>query len=178
MIGIPLIGIPMNMKDMLDLENSIGLLVKMAGKSFEKALDIELREKCGLTAGRWKIIIILAFQDGQSQKDISDAISVDGSTLVPIIDKMESEGFVIRKPNPEDRRNNKIFLTSKSQDSIEPIVKCILDIRKIATSKISEARLATTKKVLKEMTSNADFYIKKKSIQKITSTIKRKRRSR
>ncbi|HSB56185.1 MAG TPA: MarR family transcriptional regulator [Nitrosopumilaceae archaeon] len=153
----------MDLRKNLDFNNSIGLLVKIAGKSFEKALDLELRDKCGLTVGQWKVIMALSFHDGQSQKEIANQVSVDGSTLVPIIDKMESEGFVQRKPNPEDRRNNNVFLTKKSKSLLDSIIQVILDVRKIITTQIPEKDLDITKAVLKKMTYNADLFIEQKS---------------
>lgn len=165
MIGVPINGKQMNLKQMLDIDDSLGLLIKLTGKSFEKAVDIELREKCGLTAGQGKIIIALALQEGQSQKEISNAVFLDGSTLVPIIDRMESKGLVVRKPNPKDRRNHKIYLTPKSKAVVDSIVKCLLDIKRIAIQDISESRLNITKKVLKQLITNTDKFITKKSNQ-------------
>lgn len=166
---------------MLDVDNGLGILIKLTSKSFEKAVDVELREKFGLTAGQGKILISLALQEGQSQKEISNAVFLDGSTLVPIIDKMENNGFVVRKPNPKDRRNYKIYLTSKSKVLIDSLVKCVLDIRRVATQNISESQLNTTKKVLKQLIANTEQYITKKSNQiKITSEpkqISRRRQS-
>ena len=150
---------------MLDIDNSLGVLIKLTGKSFEKAVDIELREKCGLTAGQGKIIIALSLQEGQSQKEISDTVFLDGSTLVPIIDRMESKGLVVRKPNPKDRRNHKIYLTPKSKVLVDSVVKCLLDIKRVATHNISESRLNIAKSVLKQLINNTEQHITKKSNQ-------------
>ncbi|MCA9811768.1 MAG: MarR family transcriptional regulator [Nitrosarchaeum sp.] len=164
----------MDLKQMLDVDNSLGILIKLTGKSFEKAVDIELKEKCGLTAGQGKIIIALALQEGQSQKEISNAMFLDGSTLVPIIDKMENNGFVVRKSNPKDRRNHKIYLTQKSKALIDLVARCVLDIRRVATQNISETQLNITKKVLKQLTANTEQHIEKKSNQiKVTSKSQR-----
>lgn len=181
MIGVPINGKQMDLKHMLDIDNSLGILIKLTGKSFEKAVDIELREKCGLTAGQGKIIIALALQEGQSQKEISDAVFLDGSTLVPIIDRMESKGLVIRKPNPKDRRNHKIYLTPKSKALVDIVVKCLLDIKRVATHNISESRLNIAKNVLKQLINNTEQHITKKSnqikIKKELKPISRRRQS-
>lgn len=166
---------------MLDIHNSLGILIKLTGKSFEKAVDIELRKKCGLTAGQGKIIIALALQEGQSQKEISDVVFLDGSTLVPIIDRMESKGLVVRKPNPKDRRNHKIYLTAKSKGLVDSVVKCLLDIKRVATHNISESRLNITRNVLKQLINNTELYITKKSnqikIKQESRSISRRRQS-
>jgi MarR family transcriptional regulator for hemolysin len=97
---------------------------------------------------------------------------VESSTLVPILDKMEKHGFVLRKSDPTDRRNNKMFLTPKSRESIPEIVNCILNVRKIITMGVSERDLDVARKVLKTMTKNANDYAEKKGKRVAVSLLK------
>jgi MarR family transcriptional regulator for hemolysin len=86
-----------------DFQNNIGFIVNRTAKAFVKALDYELREKVGVTIGQWKVIVILVNQNGLTQKEIADRLGLEGPTLIPIIDKMEKEGLVVRKEDPSDR---------------------------------------------------------------------------
>ena len=140
----------------IDLENAIGLIIKIASKSIEKTLDAELRKRCGLSAGQWKVIGALALKDGLSQKDLAEMVFVEGPTLVPILDKMERDGFVRRRVNPQDRRNNLIFLTKKSELLIDSIIDCVLHVRKVITKDIPVEQLEITKNVLRKITENSD----------------------
>ena len=75
--------------------------------------------KLELLLAQWKIIIILVNNDdGLTQKEIADKLGLEGPTLIPIIDKLEKDGFVKRIVDKNDRRNNRIFLTKKQLDSI------------------------------------------------------------
>jgi len=159
----------------IDLENAIGLIIKIASKSIEKTLDGELRKRCSLSSGQWKVIGALALHDGLSQKDLAEMVFVEGPTLVPILDKMEKEGFVQRRVDQQDRRNNLIFLTEKSKLRIDSIIDCVLDIRKIITKDIQKDQLETTKKVLKKITKNSDVFrgeVQVKSLLKIQKSKK------
>ena len=69
--------------------------------------------------------------EGQPVKEIAEMIFLETPTLVPAIDKMEKNGLVERRPDPKDRRNNRIFLTKKSKVLIEPVVDFILEFRKL-----------------------------------------------
>ena len=89
-------------------------MLKNSAKSWEKAADIELSERFGLSGAKWKIITVLSIKEGITQKQIADMAFVEAPTLVPVIDKMESEGYVTRQSDPGDRRNNLIFMTEKS----------------------------------------------------------------
>jgi len=145
----------------VDFENSLGLAIKNASKSLERALDIELRGQYGLSGGQWKVILVLTIQNGLAQKDLAERIFVDSTTLVPIIDGMEKKGLVERKTDPKDRRNNNVFLTAKSESFVDPIIEIIFRMRKIFFKNISEDDLEFTRNTLKKITTNADSYLAK-----------------
>jgi MarR family transcriptional regulator for hemolysin len=145
----------------IDFENSLGLAIKNASKSLERALDVELRGQYGLSGGQWKVILVLSIQNGLAQKDLAERIFVDGTTLVPIIDGMEKKGLVERKTDPKDRRNNNVFLTAKSEPFVDPIIEIVLRMRKIFFKNISEDDLEFTRNTLKKINANADSYITK-----------------
>lgn len=146
----------------LDLNESIGLMLKTSAKAWEKVVDVDMRNKFGLTGGKWKIIVVLSIRQGITQKQLADMTFVEAPTLVPIIDKMEKDGYLKRQPDPNDRRNNLIFMTEKSEKIVEPIIDCIIDIRKIALNKISKKDLEIGKKVLLQITENTEQLIKEK----------------
>ena len=145
----------------IDFENSLGFAIKNTSKSFEKALDIELRGMYEVSGGQWKIIVALSIQNSLSQKDLAERIFVDGTTLVPIIDSMEKKGLVERRADSKDRRNNMILLTKKSESLVDPIIDSILHLRKIVYKDISEKDLEFTRNILVKITENAESYITK-----------------
>jgi MarR family transcriptional regulator, transcriptional regulator for hemolysin len=102
-------------KNKFDYENSIGFIINRTAKTLIHTFEQELRNKFGITFGQWKIIIILANNnDGLSQKEIADKLGLEGPTIIPIIDKLEKDGFVKRIVDKNDRRNNRICLTEKN----------------------------------------------------------------
>ena len=146
----------------LDLKESIGLLLKTSAKTWEKAADIELRERFGLTGAKWKIIVALSVKEGITQKHIADMVFVEAPTLVPVIDRMEKEGYLTRQADPRDRRNNLIFMTKKSKDIMDPIIDCILEVRNMGLNKISKKEMEITKKVLAQIVSNTEEFVRQK----------------
>src|SRR5579864_4244941 len=73
-----------------DFESSVGFVVNTTAKAFQKALDAELRKNVGVSISQWRVISTLVRQSGITQKEIADRVGIEGSTLVPIIDKMEN----------------------------------------------------------------------------------------
>lgn len=137
-------------------------MLKTSAKAWEKAADIELRERFGLAGSKWKIIVVLSLKEGITQKHIADMAFVEAPTLVPVIDKMEKEGYLTRQSDLKDRRNNLIFMTKKSRDIVDPIIECILEIRNMGLNKISKKDMEIAKKVLEQITSNTENFIKQK----------------
>ena len=140
----------------LDVENSPGAMIFLASKSQERLAEVEMKKQLGLTPSQWKIILALSMTDGLTQKEIADRIYVDGSTLVPIIDKMEENGLVERKSDSKDRRINRIFLTKKSESTVNSIVETILQLRKTIYRGISENDLDLVKTTLKTIIKNSE----------------------
>ena len=114
----------------LNLENSTGLLIFLASKSQERLADISIKKQLGLTPAQWRVILALSITDGLTQKDLAEKIYLDGSTLVPVIDKMEQNGMVERKVDSKDRRVNRVFLTKQSEATVDSIVSIVLQLRK------------------------------------------------
>lgn len=162
----------MKLIEKLDYKNSIGLILRTTDKSLERALDSELRERCKLTGGQWKVILVLAIREGISQKELADLISVESPTLVPIIDKMEKDGFLVRKLNPNDRRSNSIVLTKKSLELVKEIVNTILDFRVLITRGISKQDIDAARKVLLKMTQNVDEFMEMKGQKTLPTLLK------
>ena len=140
----------------LDLSESVGTLIALAAKSQERLAEIEIKKQLGLTPAQWKVILVLNMMDGLTQREIAEKINIDGSTLVPVIDKMEQSGLVERKADSKDRRNNRIFLTKKSESTVDSIIMIILQLRKIIYNGISEDQISSIKNVLKTLIKNSD----------------------
>lgn len=135
-----------------DYQNSIGFIINRMGKSLIYVIDQELRKKFGITFGQWKVIIILANDaTGLTQREIADKLGLEGPTLIPIIDKLEKDSFVIRKIDPRDRRINRILLTEKAHVILDDTIECVSQIIKICLDQISEEDISTTKKTLEQM---------------------------
>jgi len=157
MICIPVNAMSIMRK--LDLNDSIGMLIALASKSQERLAEVEMKRQLGLTPAQWKVILVLNMTDGLTQKELAEKIYIDGSTLVPVIDKMEQNGLVERKVDSKDRRINRIFLTKKSESTIDSITLIILQLRKIIYNGISENEINLVKNILKNIIKNSDTAI-------------------
>jgi MarR family transcriptional regulator, transcriptional regulator for hemolysin len=137
-----------------DFGNSIGYIINRTAKAFVKALDSQLREKVGVTAGQWKVLVMLVDQNGLTQKEIADRLGLDGATLIPIIDKMERDKLVVRKVDPADRRNNRIYRTEMADVLWDKMMECASNIKEISLKGIPDENVKIMKDVLENIWQN------------------------
>ncbi len=144
-----------------DYQNSSAFIVRSTAKAFESAFDQQLRKKADITVAQSRVIRVLALvKDGMTQKEIANRIGIEAPTIVPIIDKLEEQGIVIRRPDQNDRRNNLIFLTDKSETKWELIIECALELEKASRQGVSDEELEITKRTLRKIAQNvADLYL-------------------
>ena len=141
-----------------DFHNSIGFIVNRTAKTYVKALDSELRKNVGVTFGQWKVLVMLSMEDGITQKEIANKLGLEAATLIPIIDKMEKQGFITRQVDEADRRNNRIYRTQKSEALWDQMIECAIKIRKISVKDISENHIAIMRQSLEKISENLNTH--------------------
>jgi MarR family transcriptional regulator for hemolysin len=142
-----------------DYENTMGYVVYFASKTFQKAFDLELRNKIGITLTQSKVIFALYLNSGLTQRELADKIGIESPTLVPIIDKMEEDGYIQRKSDTEDRRIKRIYTTSKTNSLWDSMMECAMHLRKIYMKDVSEQEIKSSLQVIKKLTDNLLTYL-------------------
>ena len=142
-----------------DYENSFGFVVYSASKVFQKAFDLELRNRSGITITQSKVIFSLYLHSGLTQRELADKIGVESPTLVPIIDKMEEDGYVERRSDPNDRRIKRIYTTSKTDSLWDSVMECATHLRKISIKDVSEQEIKLALEIVKKITENLTIYL-------------------
>lgn len=76
----------------------------------------------GLSIGQWLTLRALARKgDGTVQKDLAEAVGVEGSTLVGLLDRLSKAGLVERREAPHDRRYKCVHLSEDAWQRIAEI---------------------------------------------------------
>ncbi|HJW20472.1 MAG TPA: MarR family transcriptional regulator [Candidatus Nitrosotalea sp.] len=148
-----------NQMKKFDYENSIGFVIYSASKMMQKAFDLELRNKIGINLVQSKVIFALYMQPGPTQREIADVIGVETPSLVPIIDKLEEDGYVKRKSDSKDRRIKRIYATTKTDSLWDSMMECIAHLRKISAKDLSEQEIKSALGTVKKITENLTSYL-------------------
>jgi len=112
--------------------------------------------KIGFGAGDYAFLAYLFTQDGISQDELSRNMRVDKSLTARVLAKLEKEGYVERKPDPEAYRVKKVFVGPKARE-IEPDFMVILKHwNSVLLKDIPEERQAQFLSDLDTMIQNAE----------------------
>ena len=74
-----------------------------------------------LTLLQCKALALLEKNEGVSQARLAELIDVEPMTMVRMLDRMEAESVIERRPDPADRRARRLYLTPKSKPILETI---------------------------------------------------------
>ena len=71
----------------------------------------------GLTEATWRpLIYVRSLGDGVRQKELATAMSIEGPSLVRLLDSLERRGFIERREDENDRRARGIHLTRAGRE--------------------------------------------------------------
>jgi DNA-binding MarR family transcriptional regulator len=96
---------------------------RLACSLYDRALRAQLP---GMTLGRCAVLIQLAQHERPNQAALARILDVRPITLVRLLDRLETDGFVERIPDPDDRRAHVLALTAKAL----PIIQSIHDLNR------------------------------------------------
>jgi DNA-binding MarR family transcriptional regulator len=97
-----------------ELVKSTSFLLKRLGYAI-KERTMEAFEERGANPYQHGILCSLSESRAETQSQIADALGYDRSWLVGLLDELEDEGLIERKPDPADRRRNVVTLKPEGE---------------------------------------------------------------
>ena len=73
----------------------------------------------GLRPPHFGVLSLIAAQPGSAQQELVDRSMIDPSSMVRVIDELESMGLAERRAHPHDRRRRAVHLTPAGKRRLE-----------------------------------------------------------
>jgi MarR family transcriptional regulator for hemolysin len=104
----------------MDRLRAFGFLLKGVTGLYVQRFEQRAR-RFGVTLPQSKALVFLSRNEGISQVRLAELADTDPMTLVRILDRMEADGLVERRPDPSDRRARRLYLTGKAAPFLNTI---------------------------------------------------------
>lgn len=119
----------------------------------------KLASQFGLTqAIAWPIVAISRLGDGVRPGVIADAVGIEPSSVVRLIDQLVASGLIERREDANDRRAKLLFLTTEGKKRVEKIEKALIPMRRELLAGLTDAELDTCMHVFSTLGKSIENY--------------------
>jgi MarR family transcriptional regulator, transcriptional regulator for hemolysin len=138
---------------MEDRQRNFGFLLKEVSRRYVNRFEVRAAE-IPVNLAQAKALVRLEKNEGVSQARLAELAEVDPMTMVRILDRMEAEGLLERRPDPADRRARCLYLTAKAKPILSEIWRLSDEIRAEIFAGVSKAEREQFMTVLERLYDN------------------------
>jgi MarR family transcriptional regulator, transcriptional regulator for hemolysin len=125
-----------------DARSRFAPLVAHIAREWRRAVDGRL-QVYGLTEATWLPLLRIARSEvPMRQNELAASLSLDGSSVVRLLDALENSGLVERCEDRADRRAKSLVLTSRGRRTVEQVERVSQDIRDVVLGELPDGDLA------------------------------------
>jgi MarR family transcriptional regulator, transcriptional regulator for hemolysin len=112
----------------------------------------------GMTRAQWAVLVRLDRAEGLNQSELAEMLDLQPITLTRLLDKLCDSGLIERRPDPDDRRAKRLFLTAAARPVLKQLALLGEETMKGALAGVAPAnvehmvsQLATVKENLRRL---------------------------
>ena len=138
------------------LDERIPFLLSQLGSHVAAEFDRALTTT-GMDPRTYAVLMALAAEDGQSQRQLSARLGIHRNAMVAVIDSLERQGFAERRSHPEDRRAFAVTLTAKARKLLPDLDARGRALEDDITSPLSPEERTTLRQLLQRVAATAEL---------------------
>jgi MarR family transcriptional regulator for hemolysin len=100
------------------LEREIAFTIMDVARLLKTLADQRARQY-GMTRAQWAVLFRLDRSEGLKQSELAEILDLQPITLTRLLDRLAENGLIERRPDPNDRRANRLFLTPAARPLLE-----------------------------------------------------------
>lgn len=131
----------------------IGLQLTRTSKVVSRAFDAALAEAGG-TLPMWLVLMSLKRQEHTAQRQIAEAVGIEGPTLTHHLNRMEADGYVTRTRDPQNRRVHRVELTDQGEQTFHRLLAVVVHFDEQLRAGFSDRQLASLGGLLTRLRAN------------------------
>jgi DNA-binding MarR family transcriptional regulator len=138
--------------------NSVGFALSQLGLETARRFG-ELVGTVGLEPRHFAVMRAVHGAESPSQQVVGEYLAIPASTMVAIIDHLESSGLVERRLHPTDRRTRTLHLTAKGEELLSRAMVLALGLETTICEGLSSTERLELLGLLRRLASNLDIAI-------------------
>jgi MarR family transcriptional regulator for hemolysin len=131
----------------------IGLQLARTAKVVNRAFDKSLAEVGG-SLPVWLVLLELRGQVHGRQRELAEALGIEGPTLTHHLNRMEAAGLVTRRRDPDNRRVHRVELTDDGGAAFFHLLDTVAAFDERLGAGFSEDELAALRGFLQRLVAN------------------------
>lgn len=128
-------------------EPSLGELVNRTARLLRRLADHRLAP-LGLSSGHLPVLTALMPGEPLSQKALAERAGIEQPTMAATLGRMERDGVIARRPDPDDRRSARFALTPATIAQRTAIAAIVAGLSEDALAPLDEADRARLRQLL------------------------------
>jgi len=135
-------------------QEPIGLNITRTSKILSRSFDEALAEVDG-SLPMWLVLVSLKARRHAMQRELAEAVGIEGPTLTHHLNRMEAAGLVTRARDPENRRAHLVELTDEGEAAFDRLREVVVTFDRRLRSGLTDAQVDVLSDLLSQLRDNA-----------------------
>ena len=116
----------------------------------------------GMSRAKWAVLARLDRFEGLKQAELADMLDLQPISLTRLLDGLSNNGLIERRPDPEDRRAKRLYLTPAARPLLEQLSTLGEELTEAAFAGLDEAEEAALLERLSAVKENLRRVVQRK----------------
>lgn len=132
-------------------EDSVIYLLSKLQRRIFKRLYATLTDLHELHPGQLPMLFLVGKNPGLSQKDIAKQLGLEPGTVAVMIKRLEKKGLILRKTDQQDKRLQRVYLSSEAQELLEHSRKFVQELEVEITRILTQEEVKEFKRIVQKV---------------------------
>nr|WP_295469952.1 MarR family winged helix-turn-helix transcriptional regulator [Mesorhizobium sp.] len=143
-----------------DRFRSTGYMTNWLARLIARAIDARLKP-IGMSSGYMPVMFALAHGAALSQRALTEFAAIEQPTMAATLSRMERDGLIVRRADPDDRRAWLYSLSAEGLDKSIKVQEAGREINEAALAGLSGSEREAFLAALAKVVSNLESYLTK-----------------
>jgi len=130
----------------------IGVSLNDVARMLRTFADQKARQ-FGISRAQWIVLMRLDRSEGLKQSELAEILDLQPISLTRLLDRLAESGLIERRPDPHDRRANRLYLTSAARPLLKQLASLGEDLMETVLQNVdatSQERLLRDLGIMKD----------------------------